>query len=758
MCFSDSDNQNTGFHRWHSSSPLGVRPCNSTSRLGATAKSDGVEFVVFSAHATAVDLCLLTPEGERRLQMFGPTNGRWSIFVPDLKVGAHYGYRFYGPWDPNYGHFFNPAKLISDPYARALSHIPLHTPEIYAHEVNQDYEPTVWPPLASAVDSAGIAPWSVVIENDFEISPRPLTSPDKTIIYEAHVIGLTKLMPSVPAELRGTYAGLASEGCISYLKDLGITAVELLPVHAKWSEPFLSKRGLTNYWGYSTLNYFYPEPTYATKQAQQAGPKAVIDEFRGMVSILHQEGIEVILDVVYNHTCEGSQKGCSLSWRGADNATYYMQDLANPGHVVDVTGTGNSLNFSSPEVIGMTLDSLRYWVEEMGIDGFRFDLGVTCARMHGHFDRQHPFLVALANDPILSTCKLIMEPWDIGFDGWHTGDFPVPLAAWNDRFRSDVRDFWVSNYAALHDSAAQIGGQSGLATRLAGSADTFYRDPNGIVRSPLSSVNFITAHDGFTLADLVSFNSKHNEANGEENRDGSDDNRSWNHGFEGTFISLENSQLSDKQKEQIRANRLRTMKNLFATLLLSAGIPMFVAGDEIARSQQGNNNAYCQDSQISWIDWRTLPWQDNLRKMIKLLLRLREANPVMRPTKFATGSPARPDSLHADLEWFARDGRQMEGASWANVEGRVLQMHRCSTYPGQSDMLLVINGTPTDATLLAALPEGKRYYLAWDSTWETPADGGYGQSDDFPTSPSYCVKKEEIDIPADSIRVYISSK
>ncbi|OKL50369.1 glycogen debranching enzyme GlgX [Boudabousia marimammalium] len=718
------------FEQLISDAPLSAPSQLLSSALGATVVDGGVCFAVFSAHATAVDVCIFDEDDqERRFQLNGPDKAIWKGFIPGIGAGTRYGYRFYGPWDPANGHVFNPYKLTIDPYAKALSGTVEHRPEIYPHAVTDDLVPAGHPLVPSKADSAAFTAKSIVVAPGFELHPGPQTAWRDTVIYETHAKGFTKLMPGVPAELQGTYAGLASPTAISYLQNLGITAVELLPIHAILDEPFLSQRGLSNYWGYSTLNYFSPEPSYASQAAQEAGPQAVIDEFRGMVSILHEAGIEVILDVVYNHTCEGSPLGSSLSWRGADNATYYLHDPSSPADYIDVTGTGNSLDFTNPIVVQMTLDSLRYWATEMGIDGFRFDLGVTLGRAHGVFNRQHPFLVAAAADPALAAKKLIMEPWDVGFDGWHTGDFPVPFASWNDRFRDSVRDFWVANVGTAAHGNQNLAGQSNLATRLAGSADTYYRDPNGIIRDPLASVNFVTAHDGFTMADLVSYDRKHNEANRENNRDGSDNNRSWNHGAEGPVITR--SKATELHPDsgifaEILPARERSIRNLFATLVLAAGVPMITAGDEFGRTQRGNNNAYCQDNEISWLDWDWEDWQGNLHSMVKHLLKLRSHYRVMRPEQFAIGKPWIPELDHPDVAWFDALAHPMEGAAdWNNPANRLLQMHRCSCSNPHHDMLMIVNGTLNEATVKLALPSGKLYRMVWDSSWTTPQDGGF---------------------------------
>jgi glycogen debranching enzyme glgX len=486
-----------------------------------------------------------------------------------------------------------------------------------------------------------------------------------------------------------------------------VTAVELLPIHAKMSEPFLVDKGLPNYWGYNTLSYFAPEPSYATRAAQEAGPLAVVDEVKAMVQSLHEAGLEVILDVVYNHTCEGGIDGPTVSWRGLDQTTYYMTYQENPAVLMDTTGCGNSLDFRRSPVIRMTLDSLRYWVSEIGVDGFRFDLAVTLGRNGEHFDASHPFYMAMVTDPLLSTVKLINEPWDLGPNGWNTGRFPAPTADWNDHFRNTVRSFWLAQPRSI-TSGGGGGDLRDLATRLAGSADHFGhgRIPGG--RGTYASINFITAHDGFTLRDLVSFNDKHNEANLEDNRDGSNDNMSWNHGWEG-FLNV---------PREIAVARRRSMRNMLGTLILAAGTPMLTAGDELGRSQMGNNNAYCQDNALTWVNWELDPWQIDLRSTAAFLLRLRRDNPVLRPVRFYTEYAPANDSL-LDLDWFDVSGGPMPQYLWFDPSYRTLQMLRSGGGAG-SDVLLVFNGSPWPIQVTLPAGRGVPFKLAWDSTWERP--------------------------------------
>ncbi|MBR5950468.1 MAG: glycogen debranching protein GlgX, partial [Actinomycetaceae bacterium] len=535
---------------------------------------------------------------------------------------------------------------------------------------------------------------------------RPYIHRHNTVIYEAHVKGFTQLLGSVPEEERGTYKGFAHPSVISYIKDLGVTSVELLPIHAKMDEPFLRKRGLTNYWGYNTLAYFAPEPSYATVAAQQAGGAAVIDEVKAMVDAYHDAGLEIILDVVYNHTCEGDTSGVTVSWRGIDQSSYYMSDQHDPSCFLDTTGCGNSLDFRRQSVIKMALDSLRYWVQEIGVDGFRFDLATTLGRNGETFDSHHPFYMALVTDPILSTVKLINEPWDIGPMGWQTGNFPGPTCDWNDLFRDSVREFWLGSAASAARGEFSKDMRD-FATRLAGSADLFGlgRAPGG--RGPIASINFVTAHDGFTLRDLVSYNAKHNEMNGENNRDGTDNNRSWNHGVEG------------QASGDVERLRRRSMRNLLGTLVLSAGTPMLVAGDEFGRTQGGNNNSYCQDNEISWVNWEREPWQEDMRETLRYLLNVRARHEVFRPEAFYTNAVLDGDEI-AELAWFDAFGELMPDYCWFDPNYPVLQMLRSGFEYGEPDVLIVFNRSSEAQAVTLPHGRGTNFELVWDSAWERP--------------------------------------
>lgn len=673
---------------------------------------------VLASHASAVDLCLLdrdpaSPDGwsERRVPLGGPVHGVWHAHVPDVVAGQHYGFRAHGRWDPAAGTRYNPAKLLVDPYARGLEGDVLLGPSVYGHRTDDEGRPLGHEPELDPSDSRADVPHSVVVDERFDGAdvPRPQVPWTDTVIYEAHVRGLTKELPGVPPELRGTYAGLAHPVTIAHLRGLGVTTVELLPIHAMVSEPALVRQGRPNYWGYNTLGFFAPNPQYATAQAQAAGPGAVLAEVKGMVRLLHAAGLEVLLDVVYNHTCEGGTDGLTLSWRGLDPTVYYLHDGGTPARFADVTGCGNSLDFRRPRVVQLALDSLRYWAQDVGVDGFRFDLAVTLGRDDEGFTQTHPFLVALQTDPVLKDLKLVAEPWDVGPGGWRTGAFPPPMAEWNDRFRNAARTFWLGDPAqAAHGRPGH--GVRDLATRLAGSADLFgYSDPP-LMRGVVASVNYVTAHDGFTLADLVAYEHKRNEANGEGNRDGTDDNRSWNHGFEGPLtdpvVSL-----------AILPVRRRSMRNLLGTLLLASGTPMITAGDELGRTQGGNNNAYCQDNEVSWLSWELSPWQENLLATTRHLLRLRATQPALRPTDFYLGRP-RGAATRPDLDWRLADGRPVEHHQWHDPAVRTLQMVR--TAEDGSSVLLVLNGLlDTVEVTLTDGPDGP-WELRWDSTWEHP--------------------------------------
>jgi glycogen operon protein len=608
--------------------------------LGARVTPAGTHFCLWAPRATRVELALVDDRGSQvNWDLALGQDGTWSVLVPGVGHGQRYGYRVHGEWDPSTGRRFNPAKLLVDPYARAITGGVDYAGPIFDHtsESNFKLDPT---------DSFGAVPLSVVVADT--PPPTPLAqrpSLDELVVYETHLKGYTHLHPDVPEHLRGSYGGMAYPAVIEHLVDLGVNAVEFLPLHHFASEPFIIGRGLRNYWGYNTLGFFAPHAAYsATGTLGQQ-----VAEFKEMVSALHEAGIAVLLDVVYNHTCEGGHEGPTLSWRGIDHGAYYRltEDQRND---YDVTGCGNALDTSQPATLRMVMDSLRYWVDDMGVDGFRFDLQTTLIRdARHHVNQDHPFKQQVDADPVLSETILLSEPWDLGPYGYQVGRWGPRWSEWNDRFRGYTRDFWRG---ATH-------GVQELATRLRGSSDIF--DHGG--RPATSSVNFVTAHDGFTMRDLTTYDLKHNEANAERNRDGTDDNRSWNHGYEG-----------ETEDAAINAARRRSTRNMMATLLLSAGIPMITAGDEMGRTQQGNNNAYCQDSPVSWVDWTDV-CTDQL-ELTSALLKLRAEQPLLRPTTFHQREEILDvDGAHlgrASIAWFSESGAEMTVEQWHDGGRRTL--------------------------------------------------------------------------------------
>ncbi|MDR1634915.1 MAG: glycogen debranching protein GlgX [Bifidobacteriaceae bacterium] len=696
---------------------------------GVRLAGDGIDVAVFAAHATGVELCLIDAphtlqQTERRFALAGPSNGLFHGHIPGVGVGQRYGFRADGPWDPSAGHLYNPNKLLLDPYGRGLDGQPVLSPALHAHQTGPNLGPSVTPWQPDQRDSAPYMAYSVVAEGAFDWGgvARPNTPWRQTVIMEGHVRGMTMLREDIPADLRGTYAGLAHPASIRHLKSLGITAVELLPIHACMTEPHLAEQGMSNYWGYSTLSFFTPNPAYATAASRRQGTEAISRELKGMVSLLHQAGIEVFLDVVYNHTCEVGMGGPTVCWRGLDNLAWYLHDGSVPARYADVTGTGNTLDFRRANTVGMALDSLRYWAADYQIDGFRYDLAVTLARGYSGFDSDHPFLVGLRTDPVLRQVKHIAEPWDLGPGGWQTGSFPVPITAWNDAFRGDVRSFWLSGPKEM--SAGRIPpSPRDLATRLSGSADLFSRsDPMGD-HGPVGSINFVTAHDGFTMRDLVCFDHKHNQANGENNQDGTDDNRSWNHGTEGLIVDSGVGGVAGSELglDAIASLRQRSIRNLFAVLAFSAGVPMYCAGDEFGRTQWGNNNAYCQDGPISWLDWELGPWQRDLLATVGFLFALRRSHTSLRPPVYRNGAVTA-DGL-PDLGWFSFDGVPVSAAQWHDSSFRKVQMLRHNPSPAAHDALLLINGDLDGSDcLLAPAKPGASWELIWDSIWDVPDD------------------------------------
>ena len=610
--------------------------------LGATWDGSGVNFALFSEYSTKVELCLFDEAGRTRehtrVAMTDRTNMVWHAYLPDVRPGQLYGYRVYGPWSPPDGHRFNPAKVLLDPYAQAIGRPMTWHPSLLAFAAGTDGQGA-----PDRVDSAPYAPLGVVVDEEFNWhGDRPPSTPwHETVIYELHVKGFSALNDLVPVPLRGTYLGLASDPAIRHLKDLGVTAVELMPVHARADEWPLVARGLTNYWGYSTLSYFAPE----TRFSASSSPLAAVREFKLMVQALHAAGLEVILDVVYNHTAEGNHLGPTLSFRGIDNRTYYRLMPGDASRYQDFTGTGNTLNMQSPAVLKLMMDSLRYWVEEMHVDGFRFDLASALARELHAVDRLSSFFDVIGQDPVISRVKLIAEPWDVGEGGYQVGNFPPGWTEWNGKYRDAVRRFWRGDAGMLPE----------LATRLSGSSDLY----GSTGRQPHASINFITSHDGFTLTDLVAYNEKHNHANGEDNRDGDSNNFSWNCGVEGPSDDGTIVELRDRQR-----------RNLLATLLVSVGVPMISGGDELGRTQRGNNNAYCQDTELSWTSWDLDDGRRDLLAFAQSLVALRASEPVLQRRTFLSGK--RPDAT--DVLWLRQDGAEMTSGEWHDATRHTLGM------------------------------------------------------------------------------------
>ncbi|HEY9482355.1 MAG TPA: glycogen debranching protein GlgX, partial [Micromonosporaceae bacterium] len=609
--------------------------------LGATYDGTGTNFALLSEVATKVELCLFDAAGtEERVGLHEVDAYVWHAYIPGVEPGQRYGYRVYGPYDQASGQRCNPAKLLIDPYAKAIDGDIEWDPAVYGYDWDD-------PDQISTLDSAAFMPKAVVVNPYFDWGNdrRPNIPYHQSIIYEAHVKGLTMRHPKLPEHLRGTYAGIGHPVIVEHLVKLGITAIELMPVHQFVHDQRLVEEGLRNYWGYNTIGFFAPYHGYAASGAN--GQQ--VQEFRAMVKAMHAAGIEVILDVVYNHTAEGSHLGPTLSFRGIDNAAYYRLVDDDQRHYLDYTGTGNSLNARSPQMLQLIMDSLRYWVLDMHVDGFRFDLAATLAREFYEVDRLSTFFEVVQQDPVVSTVKLIAEPWDVGPGGYQVGGFPPLWTEWNGKYRDTTRDFWRGAPETLAE----------FATRLCGSADLYLADG----RRPVSSINFVTCHDGFTLTDLVSYNEKHNEANLEDNRDGADDNRSWNCGVEGP---------TDDQN--ILALRARQRRNFMATLMLSLGVPMIGHGDELGRTQRGNNNGYCQDSELTWVDWDDV--DETMLAFTQSLTRFRKAHRAFLRRRFVTGRPVRRggDEPITDVAWFASDGRPMSEDDWSEEFGQAVSL------------------------------------------------------------------------------------
>ena len=654
---------------------------DSLADLGVILSPTGGELRVWSASATSIELCLFDERDaswiEKRLLLDRGAGDVWSVSTPDLVAGVRYSVRATGPTTP--GHAFDPDLHLIDPYARGLART----------------ESGDWRGYVQEPDTF-----------DWGHSTKPGIGMDHTVMYEVHAKGISKLNPDVPEHLRGTYAGLAHESTIGYLAELGVTTIELLPVQQFMSEQRLIKQGLTNYWGYNTLNFFTPHASYASREAQHGGTGAVLREFKGMVKLLHEAGLEVVLDVVYNHTAEEGITGPTTSLRGLDNRNYYRQ--TPDGTYVDVTGCGNSVNTATPAAQRLILDSLRYWANDVQVDGFRFDLAATLGRDEAsEFDPEHPLLLAIRDDPQLAGVKIISEPWDVGMGGWQVGNFPAGWSEWNDGYRDRMRDFWLTDIGSTRANGSAPNGIGSLARSLAGSAHVFARD-----RGPMASVNFITAHDGFTMADLTAYNEKHNLGNGEMNRDGTDNNHSFNYGAEGSTNDSE-----------IRDSRCKAMRNLLGTLLLSAGIPMLTAGDEFGRTQRGNNNGYNQDSELTWLAWEREGWQDELLEVTRQLIQFRRENPALRPVHYGIAGETIPSATQMD--WYNKEGTSMSEDDWDSPAERTLQYLAASTpeFEEFNRILLIVHGLEDDVAV--TLPEHAGvtgYTLLWDSAVDDPTE------------------------------------
>jgi glycogen operon protein len=611
--------------------------------IGASWDGKGVNFALFSANATKVELCLFDPSGQTetdRIVLPEYTDQIFHGWVEDVTPGTPYGYRVHGPYAPEQGHRFNPNKLLLDPYARAHTGELVWDPACYGYTIGAEDGDLSF----DTRDSAKFMPKCVVVDPGFDWHGEPNRHPvpwDRTIFYETHVKGFTKLHPALPEGLRGTYAGLGQAEVIRHIKDLGVTSVELLPIHSFINDSHLLENKLTNYWGYNSIGFFAPDPRYAADRAN------ALREFKEMVARFHDAGLEVILDVVYNHTAEGNERGATLSFKGIDNASYYRLMPDEPRFYINDTGTGNTVNLSHARVIQMVTDSLRYWVSETHVDGFRFDLGTILAREPSGFDNESGFLKACCQDPLLGSVKLVAEPWDCGPGGYQVGGFPPGWAEWNDKYRDQTREFWKGDLAAAT-----------MASRMCASAELF----NHQGRRPWACVNFVTAHDGFTLNDWASYNDKHNEANNEDNKDGNSTNHSWNCGAEGPTDDPEINELRERQ-----------IRNMLATLLLSQGTPMLLAGDEFGRTQNGNNNAYCQDSPISWVDWEIEEKGQALIRFVQKLTRLRHDYPILRRSRFLTGAEDAELNVR-DVTWINTNGNQMSAEEWADAGMRCFGM------------------------------------------------------------------------------------
>ncbi len=673
--------------------------------LGATLTSEGVNFALFSENATGVELCLFSgpddTEPSARVTLHERTDGVWHCFLPGVTHGQFYGYRVSGPYEPNAGHRFNDAKLLLDPYARAVAGLIKWSDEMFGYQFGGD-DPDL---TRDTRDNAAGLPKSVVVDDDFDWSgdSQPDTPLAESVIYEVHVKGFSKLCPHIPEEIRGTYAAIGSDFAIDYFRNLGITAVELLPVHHFVNDEYLEKKGLANYWGYNSIGYFAPHSPYSS--SGNAGQQ--VQEFKEMVKSLHAAGIEVILDVVYNHTGEGNHMGPTLSFRGVDNSGYYRVVADDKRHYMDYTGCGNSLNMMHPHVLQLIMDSLRYWVLEMHVDGFRFDLASTLARELHEVSKLSGFFDIIHQDPVLSRVKLIAEPWDVGEGGYQVGNFPFLWTEWNGKYRDCIRKFWKGDEGAIGEFAA----------RLTGSSDLYQHDG----KRPYASINFITAHDGFTMNDLVSYNEKHNDANGEGNNDGDTNNSSWNCGAEGPT--------DDKD---INTLRRRQIRNFLATLMLSQGVPMLSGGDEFARSQNGNNNVYCQDNELAWFSWDRTSEQEALSSFTANLIRFRNEHPIFRRPKFFQGRSIRGTDTK-DILWLNTTGEEMSDDEWTNgfsrsvgvlLYGQTMDVRDQQGNPVTDDTFIIFFNAHHDSVPFK-LPRIKSSRAGWEMVLDTNQEAGF---------------------------------
>ncbi len=676
--------------------------------LGATWDGEGVNFAIFSEHAEKVVLCLFESIKDAketvRIEMLECTNYVWHVYLPGIKPGQLYGYRFYGPYEPEKGLRFNPSKLLVDPYAKLVVRSSCWNSTWFDYKLEEVHKGFV----RDTRDNAFCAPLSVVVDDsfDWEDDKSPQVPWNETIIYEAHVRGMTILHPEIPSEYRGTYKGLCSEPIIRHLRRLGVTSIELMPIHQHVDEYHLVTKGLTNYWGYNTLSFFAPDTRYTSRSSETLLPVDPVREFKEMVKTFHKHGIEVIIDVVYNHTGEGNHLGPTLCYRGIDNLSYYRLNQDNPLLYIDFTGCGNSLNVSHPRVLQLIMDSLRYWVTEMHVDGFRFDLASALARELYEVDKLSTFFTLIQQDPVLCKVKLIAEPWDLGEGGYQVGNFPAFWAEWNDKYRDAVRTFW--NFPSYKHMGE-------FATRLTGSSDLYEKSG----KKPYASINFVTCHDGFTLHDLVSYNSKHNFANGENNQDGSNHNISYNFGWEGVT-----------EDPKILENRYRQKRNFMATLLFSIGVPMLSGGDELGRTQKGNNNAYCQDNEISWYRWDLEERDREFLEFVERIINIRKNQPVFKRTNFFRGRSIY-GSKWKDISWFTPAGKEMSPQDWQRTDitsfgvvfggDAIDETDECGRTIEGDTLLIIFNFAP-DKKSPFLLPSYNKTHL-----WELMVDTRYNK-------------------------------